>query len=264
MAFDIARYARTAAPVQWTDLDLESSRSSPLSSAALRCLRYMCDIESYTVCYLRDLLVTPSHTDPDITTFLTMWGYEEYWHGEVLADVLQAHDIPTGNDHQREVRTRNGWRSRVSPIQQSILANAIGDDFVATHMAWGAINEWATFAGYHRLAELEGNTVLSELLNRIARQETRHIAFYASQAHERLATSPRARKITRFVLKNFWNPVGASVMPQGDTRHLLTYLMGGRDGHGHALRIDTHVDSLPGLGGLHLVERALAKRGIPG
>lgn len=131
-------------------------------------------------------------------------------------------------------------------------------------MAWGAINEWATFAGYHRLAELEGNTVLSELLNRIARQETRHIAFYASQAHERLATSPRARKITRFVLKNFWNPVGASVMPQGDTRHLLTYLMGGRDGHGHALRIDTHVDSLPGLGGLHLVERALAKRGIPG
>lgn len=263
MAFDIARYARTATPVKWSDLDLGSFRDNPLSSAALRCLRYMCDIESYTVCYLRDLLVTPSHTDPEITTFLTMWGYEEYWHGEVLADVLGAHDIPTGDDHQREVRTRNKLKSRISPIQNSILANAIGDDFVATHMAWGAINEWATFSGYHRLAELEQNSVLSELLHRIAKQETRHIAFYASQARERLAASPRAQKITRFVLKNFWKPVGAGVMPNGDTRHLLTYLMGGRDGHEHALRIDSHVDTLPGLSGLHLLENALAKRGVP-
>ncbi len=40
----------------------------------------MCDVESHTVCYLRDLLVTPSHADPEVTTFLTMWNYEEYWH----------------------------------------------------------------------------------------------------------------------------------------------------------------------------------------
>lgn len=264
MAFDIARYARTATPVKWDDIDLTSSfAGKPLSRAALRCLRYMCDIESYTVCYLRDLLVTPSHTDPDITTFLTMWGYEEYWHGEVLADVLAAHDIPTGNAHQRAVRTAHKIRSRISPIQQAVLANMIGDDFIATHMTWGAVNEWTTFAGYHRLAELEGNATLTELLGRIAKQETRHIAFYASQGRDRLAASPRAQKITRFVLDKFWNPVGSNVMPKPDTRHLLTYLMGGPTGREQARRIDSHLDDMPGLSGLRIVERSLVARGIP-
>ena len=73
MAFAIDEYARTAAPVQWDDLDHAGTfAAQPLSPGALRCLRYMCDIESYTVCYLRDLLLTPSHNDPEITTFLTM------------------------------------------------------------------------------------------------------------------------------------------------------------------------------------------------
>lgn len=52
-------------------------------------------------------------------------------------------------------------------------------------------------------------------------------------------------------------------MPVGDTRHLLTYLMGGPDGLRSAQGIDNRIDALPGLGGLHLGESALTKRGIP-
>ena len=29
-------------------------------------------------------------TDPQVTTFLTMWAYEDYWHGEALAAVSTA------------------------------------------------------------------------------------------------------------------------------------------------------------------------------
>ena len=135
MAFAIDTYAKTAAPVRWDDLDLEAAfAAQPLSPEALRCLRYMCDVESYTVCYLRDLLLTPSHTDPVITTFLTMWNYEEYWHGEVLADVLAAHGVSTGDAHLREVRERGGWSAAFDPIKQLLLANLIGEDFIATHM----------------------------------------------------------------------------------------------------------------------------------
>lgn len=257
MAFDLAKYTKNVAPVRWDDIDFDSFREQPLSKAALRCLRYMCDIESYTVCYLRDLLVTPSHTDPDITAFLTMWSYEEYWHGEVLADVLAAHDIPTGNSHKHEVRTRQKIKSRLAPIQQSILANAVGNDFIATHMTWGAVNEWLTFSGYHRLAALENHPTLTELLNRIAAQETRHIAFYATQARDRLAESARARKLTHFLLKNFWRPVGAGVMPKPDTGHLLTYLLGGPVGRDEARRLDDHVAALPGLESLRIVQHSL-------
>ncbi|HEX8495995.1 MAG TPA: hypothetical protein VF661_02275 [Actinomycetales bacterium] len=264
MAFAIDQYARTAAPVRWDDLDLAGAfAAQPLSPGGLRCLRYMCDIESYTVCYLRDLLLTPSHNDPVITTFLTMWNYEEYWHGEVLADVLAAHGVTTGDDHLREVRERGGWRSKLDPIKQSLLSNIIGDDFIATHMTWGAVNEWSTHAGYASLMRIEQHPVLDELLRRIIKQETRHIAFYNGQARERLAGSRRAQRLTRFALQRTWAPVGSGVMPEEEVSFLLTYLMGGPEGRAEARRIDAKVDTLPGLGGLHLVERALDARGIP-
>ena len=264
MPFAIDDYARTAAPVRWDDLDLPGAfAAQPLSPGGLRCLRYMCDIESYTVCYLRDLLLTPSHNDPEITTFLTMWNYEEYWHGEVLADVLAAHGVPTGDEHMRAVRERGGWRSRFDPIKQALLANVIGEDFIATHMTWGAVNEWSTHAGYASLVRIEQHPVLTELLNRIIKQETRHIAFYTSQARERLGASRKAQRLTRFALQHAWNPVGSGVMPDVEVDFLLTYLMGGPEGRGQARRIDAKIDALPGLRGLHLVEGALDERGVP-
>src|SRR6266511_3835342 len=97
MAFDIDSYKQDAAAVRYDDLDCDEFIERPLSPEALRCLRSMSDIESHTVCYLRDLLVTPSHADPTVTTFLTMWNFEEYWHGEALAKILAAHGIPTGS-----------------------------------------------------------------------------------------------------------------------------------------------------------------------
>lgn len=264
MTFALAEYARTVAPVRWDDLDLSAAFAErPLSPGALRTLRYMSDVESYTVCYLRDLLMTPSHADPEITTFLTMWNYEEHWHGEVLADVLAAHGIPTGNAHLRGVRERQGWKSRLDPIKQSLLANVIGEDFVATHMTWGAINEWSTHAGYASLQRIEDHPVLTELLTRIIKQETRHIAFYNSQARDRLARSRKAQRITRFALQRAWDPVGSGVMPEDDVVHLLSFLMGGPEGRAQARRIDQKIDRLPGLENLHLVERALDQRHVP-
>jgi hypothetical protein len=260
MSFQVDKYARQAAPVRYDDLDLTTAfRDQPLSDDTLRVLRYMCDIESHTICYLRDVLVTPSHTDPEVTTFLTMWNYEEYWHGEVLADVLAAHGIATGPDHVRQLRSRQGWRDRLAPIRQSLLANLIGDDFVATHMSWGAVNEWLTHAGYTRLSQIEQHPVLTEVLRRIAAQETRHIAFYATQARERLARSSRARRLTRLALSKAWQPVGANVMPRAEVRHLLRHLLGGSDGAKEASRIDARIDTLPGLEGLQLVRSRIAR-----
>ena len=78
MQFDIARYQRLVRPVDVSDIDLDDFRRQPLDPDSLRCLRYMHDVEYHTVCYLRDLLVTSAHADPEITTFLTFWAYEEF------------------------------------------------------------------------------------------------------------------------------------------------------------------------------------------
>ena len=149
----------------------------------------------------RNLLVTPSHADPEVTVFLTMWNLEEYWHGEVLDEVLERHGVPTGPEHTRAVRSRLGWRDRLAPIRQSMLANVIGEDFIATHMAWGAINEWCAHSAYTRLIQAEKHPVLTEILKRIAKQETRHVAFYNSQARDRLLRSKKARKIARLAFE---------------------------------------------------------------
>jgi hypothetical protein len=259
MTFDIAEYTATAHRVRTDDVDLDAFATRPLSPGALRCLRYMSDVESHTICYLRDLLVTPSHKDPEVTAFLTMWAYEEFWHGEALDAVLRAHNITADYGHIRKVRLAQGFRDRIAPIEQAIAANIIGEDFVAVHMSWGAINEWAAHSAYARLIEREKHPELTKLLRRVQNQESRHLAFYNSQARERLERSARARRLTRIALRTFWAPVGSTIQPRPETKFVLEYLMGGEEGARHIGRLDRKVDTLPGQEGLELVSTAVSK-----
>ena len=123
--------------MQSDDIDYDSFAGGIAVGPALPA--YMSDVESHTICYLRDLLVTPSHKDPEVTAFLTMWAYEGFWHGEALDEVLRAHNVPADYGHPQGA-PRSGFRDRLAPIEQSLAANIIGDDFVAVHMTWGAIN----------------------------------------------------------------------------------------------------------------------------
>lgn len=257
MSFDIDAYQRTAAPVRFDDIDFAAFRDDPLPEDVLRCLRYMHDVESHTVCYLRDLLLTPGHSDPTVTTFLTMWNYEEFFHGVAIGQVLAAHGEASEAERTGPMRQRIAARDRYAPLGSMLGAALLGEDFVALHMTWGAVNEWSTQAGYQRLVEKARHPVLTTLLERIARQEARHIAFYATQARERLARSARAQRATRLALRKLWAPVGSAVMPEAETAFLLGYLMGDAEGRGHAQRIDRRVAALPGLAGLTIVQDAL-------
>lgn len=221
----------------------------------------MHDVEYHTICYLRDLLVSPAHSDPEITSFLSFWVFEEFWHGEALAAVLSAHGEPAGQTRVANMRRRLGWAERLRPLTIMLGSALAGEDFVAVHMTWGAINEWTTQAGYSQLGRRAGHPVLSELLRRIMRQEGRHIDFYSSQAHRRLSDNRRAQRLTRLALSRLWSPVGSGVMPASETSHLASYLMSGPDGLATAQRIDRRVDRMPGLAGLGLLERSVTALG---
>ena len=259
MDFDIASYKARTDRLRWDDLDMGQFRANRLSEGALRCLRFMHDVEYHTVCYLRDLLVSPAHSDPEVTSFLSFWVYEEFWHGEAIASVLAAHGEPAGQERVGMMRRRLGWAERLRPLGMMAGSALAGEDFVALHMSWGAINEWTTQAGYAQLSQRAGHPVLRELLRRIMRQEGRHIDFYASQAEKRLAASRRARRITRFALRKLWSPVGSSVMPASETQHLADFLFNHGGGMEAARRIDRRVDRLPGLTGLGLLEGSLGR-----
>jgi Fatty acid desaturase len=262
MAFDIDRYTATSVSVNWDDLDLEKFRDHPLNDQSLRTLRYMTDVEYHTVCYTRDLLTTPSHKEAEMSSFMTMWNREEFWHGEALATVLGHHGIVVDFDELKATRLKLGWKDRLDPIKQSIAGKIVGNDFVAVHMAWGAANELSAIQAYNRMADLEKDPTLAVLLKRIAAQEARHVAFYTSQARDRLAKSKRAQVLARFVLNKFWAPVGSSIMDRSEVVHVMNHLMSGPDGRKAARRIDASISAMPGMKGLTIVENSLDKLGI--
>jgi len=263
MAFDIDKYTTNSSAVAWGDLDFDEFDRQPLPASTLRTLRYMCDVEYHTVCYLRDLLTTPSHKEPEIGAFMTMWNREEFWHGEALAAVLGKHGIAVDFDELKATRVKLGWKDRLDPIKQSLLGGLVGHDFVAVHMAWGAANEWSANAAYLRMAKKEGHPVLAELLKRIAAQETKHVAFYASQARERLMASKKAQVIARFALRKFWGPVGSTISSDDEVKHVMSDLFGGSEGRKLIRDVDSHIAKLPGMEGLTIVETSLDARGIP-
>src|SRR6266542_2379500 len=93
-AFDIDTYlARSGAVDLWT-VDWADVPKHPLSPEAFRALRYMQDIESHTIVYLRTLLSTRAMDDPEVATFLACWFYEETFHGRALARFLAAAGHP--------------------------------------------------------------------------------------------------------------------------------------------------------------------------
>src|SRR4051812_28767274 len=120
MSFDLDAYRSTVTPVQVDDIDFSVFAERPLSEDTLRALRFMHDVESHTVCYLRDLLLTHGHQDPRVTTFLTMWNYEEYWHGVAIGKILEAHGEPAEDDRIGPMRQRLGWKDRVSPFTSTL------------------------------------------------------------------------------------------------------------------------------------------------
>jgi hypothetical protein len=262
VATDVDRLIHRSARLEVADVDFGAFARHPLDPATLRCLRYMHDVEGHTACYLRDVLATRAHRDPEITAFLACWCYEEHWHGDALATVLRAHGEVAGSSRIAAARQNLPRRDTLRPLAFT-LASGITRHIVAVHMTWGAVNEWTTQVGYGRLATKAGHPVLTELLRRIMRQEGRHIDFYAFQARHRLAESAAARRVTRFALRRYWAPVGSGVMPPDELRFLVSHLFGDPAGRAAAGRIDRMVGRLPGLEGLHLAGDAARRLAGP-
>ncbi|HYA67847.1 MAG TPA: ferritin-like domain-containing protein [Acidimicrobiales bacterium] len=258
MRADADALVRRSGRLEIDDIDFSAFKDQPLAPDSLRCLRYMHDIENHTMCYLRDVLATQAHRDPGITAFLACWGYEEHWHGEALARVLDAHGGFSSTARIQSLRHKLRRRDALRPLLFSVISG-LTSHLVAVHMAWGAVNELTTQTGYGRLSAQAEHPVLTEILRRIMRQEGRHIDFYSMQARYRLGESPAAQRLTRSALRRYWEPVGAGVMPDREVQFLARYLFGSDAGLASARRVDRQVDRIPGLRGLQLLEGAVRR-----
>jgi len=249
-AFDIDAYLSRSGALDLRGIDWADVPRHPVPAEAIRTLKYMQDIESHTIVYLRSLLATRAIDDPDVARFLACWVYEESFHGLALERFLAAAGHPLG--------PRPTPRGHEAPAQwletrATAALSRLWPDFCAVHMTWGAINELTTLTGYRRLATRADHPVLSELLDRIVRDESRHFFFYYRQAEIRLQR-PAVARVARFLVDRFWAPVGSGVQPQRELVFMARYLFSDARGRAAARKADETIRRLPGFATVGLLE----------
>ncbi len=244
------------------DIPWESVKNHPFDRRFVPVLIYMRDIEILTDMYHRELLNTPTGKDKVIGTFMERWGIEEITHGELINRFLNEVGIDTGKSWKDDI-TRSVSRSyHFYARALTMMTNCVGRSFTAAHMAYGTINELSAAQSYRRLIELADHPVLTHILKAIIREESVHTHFYLSVARLELAKSDFARKIARFVVEKFWNPVGSGARPVDLTNYTIATLFGDDDGIEWIDRLVTQrVQTLPGFNGLSKVTDRIAEIG---
>ncbi len=121
-AFDIDSYVGRSRAVDLAAIDWAAVPRYPVPPEALRTMRFMQDIESHTIIYLRSLLATRAIDDPDVATFLACWVYEETFHGLALQRFLQAAGTPVGA--RPLPRGQEPWAKRVEAAATAMVSKA--------------------------------------------------------------------------------------------------------------------------------------------
>jgi hypothetical protein len=249
-ALDLDAWVARSRAIDLSEIDWTGVPRHPVPPEAIRTLRYMQDIESHTIVYLRSLLATRAIDDPDVATFLACWLHEETFHGLALARFLESAGHPVGaRPRPRGQEPLSQWLE----ARATAMLSKIWPDFCAVHMTWGAINELTTLTGYRRLAAVVDHPVLTDLLERIMLDESRHFFFYYRQAETRLQRRMVSR-VTRLLVDRFWAPVGSGVQPTRELVFMARYLFAGADGRAAIRKVDDTIRRLPGFSNVRLLE----------
>jgi rubrerythrin len=245
------RQPRTLTKEFISGINWKAIKDYPFDQRFVPVLLYMRDVETLTDVYYEELRRTPTGKDPIISKFMERWSAEEQTHGELLNRFLNEIGIETGKNWQRQIVNSVSTRYTVTNYLITTLTNLVGKRFTATHMAFGAIHEMSTTQGYRRLAELANHPILNEILRGIIREESAHTTFYRSVARIELQKSEISQKLSRFIIKHFWSPVGSGAKSKDESDYTIATLFSGENGLNWIdVNVSQRIQGLPGFEGL--------------
>jgi len=187
---------------QWSidDLDWAALRPERLTADDQSVVRFITYIEDHIPGYLTyflnafpvtgaDLAVEEFCFNREFFRFLIAWANDEERHASALTR-YQVEAGMTDPDKLALQLAEEGRKQFILPYQHPIQA-----------FAYTLVQEKATQLFYHRFRDVATEPVLRDLLSRLARDETRHFAFYCQlvsaygQRHGLAATIPDLKEV---------------------------------------------------------------------
>ena len=253
---NLEQHLSVSQKIQTDDLDWELAAKVGLTDDERNALRFFADVEGQTVHYFLEVANLEVSRDPEILTFLTMWNYEEYFHGHSLNKLLEVCGDTKlkASERAAAVRSQARFKATLEDWLQRLMAKVVPEAFVSLWMTWGALQEAVTCKGYEAMERTTSNPVLAELCRRIAKQERRHFAYYYGQAKERLSESRFSQKFTRFIVSRFFSLVGSGVKTPEQMAYMLHKLFPGALLKDMTSYVDGRLAALPGMEGLTVVD----------
>jgi hypothetical protein len=240
--------------IAWDDV-----KNYPIDKSFVPVLIYMRDVETLTEMYHQELMRTPTGKDKVISKFMDRWGTEELVHGELINRFLNEAGIETSESWQTDMKKEVPWSYKANAYVSTMLTNCIGRKFTGVHMTFGAINEMSTLQGYRRLSNLANHPVLTHILRAIMREESAHTQFYWHIARLELQRSEFAQKMARFVIRNFWAPVGQGAKATKDSNYTIKTLFGDNEGLAWIDKnITQKLHNLPGFSDLNTITERIS------
>lgn len=252
-AFDVRAYMRD--PYVLYPADLDMGTMSSLSEPTLETLSYLWTVESNALDRMRDLLVTPTHAESRVTAFLSTWAHEQHWLGATLQALLSTNVRPLQEPDDTQLgRIRRAWDDRYRPTVAAIGTNLLNADITGAHMVTGWLDTAVVATVYRRLGRME--PALEDLMCTVGRLKDRHMAFYAPEAHNRLADAASARRIARVAVRR-WRFPGTRYAGPAPARAAVAGFFADPGPRGAVAELDRTVAMFPGLTGARPVRTAL-------
>jgi hypothetical protein len=132
-------YLENSDKIETSDLDWEKARAVGLNENEKFILTYFSDIELQTFVYMRMLINMKIALEPDVMAFLTVWNYEEFFHGKILAHLLEVCGLKLEDDRVSKVNAGSRFFERIEATITPLVSKLFSNQFPAVYLSFVAI-----------------------------------------------------------------------------------------------------------------------------